>query len=208
MRAVLAILGSMTVQGPVTQWVTDHRKHHALSDREGDPHSPHGGREGLFGGLAGFLHAHMGWLVTTKGMERGRRYGRDLYDDRLIHAIDRLYMLWVFLTLAIPFAIGYAVDPTWEGGLTGLVWGGLIRIFLFHHMTWSVNSVCHTFGTRAFETEDESRNNWVIASHLRRGLAQQPPRVPRLGHPRPRRRQLDASWWTIRALSGPAWPGT
>ena len=85
-RATLAILGSMTVQGPVTQWVTDHRKHHALSDREGDPHSPHGGREGLFGGLSGFFHAHMGWLVTTKGMERGRRYGRDLYDDRLIHA--------------------------------------------------------------------------------------------------------------------------
>ena len=88
----------------------------------------------------------MGWLVTTKGMERGRRYGRDLYDDRLIHGIDRLYMLWVVLTLAIPFAIGYAVDPTWRGGLTGLVWGGLVRIFLFHHMTWSVNSVCHTFG--------------------------------------------------------------
>jgi stearoyl-CoA desaturase (Delta-9 desaturase) len=206
-RAALAILGSMTIQGPVTQWVTDHRKHHALSDREGDPHSPHG-RDGLLGGLAGFLHAHMGWLVTTKGMERGRRYGRDLYDDPLIRAIDRLYMLWVVASLGIPFAIGYAVDPTLEGGLTGMVWGGLVRIFLFHHMTWSVNSVCHTFGRRPYATDDESRNNWLVAlptfgegwhnnHHAFPGSA-----IHGLG-----RRQVDVSWWTIRALErlGLAW---
>jgi stearoyl-CoA desaturase (delta-9 desaturase) len=207
-RAALAILGSMTIQGPVTQWVTDHRKHHALSDREGDPHSPHGGRDGLFGGLAGFLHAHMGWLVTTKGMERGRRYGRDLYDDRLIRTLDRLYMLWVVVSLGVPFAIGYAVDPTWQGGLTGMVWGGLVRIFLFHHMTWSVNSVCHTFGRRPYATDDESRNNWIVAlptfgegwhnnHHAFPGSA-----IHGLG-----RRQLDMSWWTIRLLerAGLAW---
>jgi stearoyl-CoA desaturase (Delta-9 desaturase) len=206
-RAILAILGSMTIQGPVTQWVTDHRKHHALSDREGDPHSPHG-RVGAFGGLTGFFHAHMGWLVTTKGMERGRRYGRDLYDDRLIRTIDRLYMAWVLLSLAIPFAVGYAVDPTLTGGLTGMVWGGLVRIFLFHHMTWSVNSVCHTFGRRPFETEDESRNNWLVAlptfgegwhnnHHAFPGSA-----IHGLG-----RRQIDVSWWTIRTLErlGMAW---
>jgi stearoyl-CoA desaturase (Delta-9 desaturase) len=207
-RALLAILGSMTVQGPVTQWVTDHRKHHALSDREGDPHSPHGGREGVFGGLAGFFHAHMGWLVTTKGMERGRRYGRDLYDDRLIHGIDRLYMLWVVLTLGIPFAIGYAVDPTWKGGLTGLVWGGLIRIFLFHHMTWSVNSICHTFGTRAFDTDDESRNNWVIAfPTFGEGWHNNHHAFPASAIHGLGRRQVDVSWWTIRALerAGLAW---
>ena len=200
-RGALAILGSMTLQGPVTQWVTDHRKHHALSDREGDPHSPHGHRDGVFGGLRGFFHAHMGWLVTTKGMERGRRYGRDLYDDPVVRRIDRLYMLWVALSLAIPFAVGYAVDPTWRGGLAGLVWGGLVRIFLFHHMTWSVNSVCHTFGRRPFETEDESRNNWIVAlptfgegwhnnHHAFPGSA-----VHGLG-----RRQVDVSWWTIRGL--------
>jgi stearoyl-CoA desaturase (delta-9 desaturase) len=207
-RALLAILGSMTIQGPLTQWVTDHRKHHALSDREGDPHSPHGGREGLLGGLAGFLHAHMGRLITTKGMERGRRYGRDLYDDRLIRAIDRLYMLWVALSLGIPFAVGYAVDPTWQGGVAGMVWGGLVRIFLFHHMTWSVNSVCHTFGRRPYETDDESRNNWLVAlptfgegwhnnHHAFPGSA-----IHGLG-----RRQVDVSWWTIRGLErlGLAW---
>jgi stearoyl-CoA desaturase (Delta-9 desaturase) len=207
-RATLAVLGSMTIQGPLTQWVTDHRKHHALSDREGDPHSPHGAREGLLGGLAGLVHAHMGWLFTTKGMERGRRYGRDLYEDPLIRRIDRLYMLWVVLSLGIPFAVGYAVDPTLRGGLTGLVWGGLVRIFLFQHMTWSVNSICHTFGRRAYETEDESRNNWVIAlptfgegwhnnHHAFPGSA-----IHGLG-----RRQLDVSWWVIRGLErlGLAW---
>ena len=208
-RALFAILGSMTVQGPVTQWVTDHRKHHALSDRVGDPHSPHAGkREGLFGGLGGFFHAHMGWLMTTKGMERGRRYGRDLYDEPLIRGIDRLYLVWVVLTLGIPFAIGYAVDPTLRGGLTGLVWGGLVRIFLFHHMTWSVNSVCHTFGRRPYDTDDESRNNWLVAlptfgegwhnnHHAFPGSA-----IHGLG-----RRQVDMSWWTIRGLEklGLAW---
>jgi stearoyl-CoA desaturase (Delta-9 desaturase) len=188
-RGLFAVLGSMTIQGPVTQWVTDHRKHHALSDREGDPHSPHGHRDGLFGGLRGFLHAHMGWLITTKGMERGRRYGRDLYDDPVVRRIDRLYMLWVALSLGIPFAVGYAVDPTLRGGLTGLVWGGLVRIFLFHHMTWSVNNwviALPTFG-----------EGWHNNHHAFPGSA-----IHGLG-----RRQVDVSWWTIRALErlGLAW---
>jgi stearoyl-CoA desaturase (delta-9 desaturase) len=207
-RGTLAVLGSMPVQGPVTQWVTDHRKHHALSDREGDPHSPHGHRDGVLGGLAGFLHAHMGWLVTTKGMERGRRYGRDLYDDPVIRRIDRLYMLWVALTLAIPFAVGYAVEPTLRGGLTGMVWGGLVRIFLFHHMTWSVNSICHTFGTRAFDTDDESRNNWVIAfPTFGEGWHNNHHAFPASAIHGLGRRQVDVSWWTIRGLErlGLAW---
>ena len=109
-RATFAILGSMTIQGPVTQWVTDHRKHHALSDRDGDPHSPHAGfAPNAWGALKGFFHAHMGWLFHLKGMERGDHYGKDLYDDRLIRRIDRMYFVWVGLTFALPFAIGYAV---------------------------------------------------------------------------------------------------
>ena len=100
MRATFAILGSMTIQGPVTQWVTDHRKHHALSDQEGDPHSPHAGfAPNAWGALKGFFHAHMGWLFHLKGMERGDHYGKDLYDDRLIRGIDRMYFVWVALTL-------------------------------------------------------------------------------------------------------------
>src|SRR5712691_6609827 len=146
-KAALGILGCMTMQGPITQWVTDHRKHHALSDREGDPHSPHAGQgEGVWGAVKGFVHAHVGWMFTNLGMEQGRAYGKDLYEDRLVRLIDRAYLLWVVLTLGIPFAIGYAAGGTWETGLEGLVWGGLLRIFLYQHATFSVNSICHMFG--------------------------------------------------------------
>jgi len=164
-RALWAILGCMAMQGPLTQWVTDHRKHHALSDQDGDPHSPHAGRRpGVLGTFAGLLHAHVGWLFQTKGMERGRLYGRDLYADRLIRTIDRLYLLWVGTTLGIPFLTGYAAG--WGSvslGLEAMVWGGVLRIFLFQHVTWSINSICHAFGTRPYRTRDESRNVWLLA---------------------------------------------
>src|SRR5258705_435880 len=121
-KATLAILGCMTMQGPVTQWVTDHRKHHALSDKPGDPHSPHVGYgEGARGALRGFAHAHVGWMFTNLGMEQGREYGRDLYEDRLVRTIDRLYLLWVVVTLGIPFGVGYAVGGTWRAGVARLV---------------------------------------------------------------------------------------
>jgi stearoyl-CoA desaturase (delta-9 desaturase) len=162
-RAVLAVLGAMTIQGPLTQWVTDHRKHHAMSDKPGDPHSPHVGRHGEHGRLTGLWWSHMGWLFRTKGMERGERWGRDLYDDPLIRRIDRLYMVWVALSVGIPFAVGFAVRGTWLGGLEAMVWAGLIRIFLFQHATWAINSVCHTFGRRSYRTADESRNVWLLA---------------------------------------------
>jgi stearoyl-CoA desaturase (delta-9 desaturase) len=154
----------MTMQGPVTQWVTDHRKHHALSDQPGDPHSPHAGRGlGLWERARGLWHSHVGWLFSTKGLERGPEYGKDLYDDTLVRWIDRLYLLWVALTVGLPFLIGYALFGTWQAGLQAMVWGGLIRIFLFQHVTFSINSICHTFGKRPFRTRDESRNVWLLA---------------------------------------------
>ena len=182
-KASLAILGCLTMQGPLTQWVTDHRKHHALSDKDGDPHSPHVGHgDGVMGAIKGFVHAHVGWLFTLKGMERGREYGKDLYEDRLVRTIDRMYMVWVVVTFGVPFAIGYAIGGTWQAGLEGLVWGGLLRVFLYQHATFSVNSICHMFGRKDYPSRDESRNNWLVAAaRLRRGLAQQPPRVPVLG---------------------------
>ena len=165
LTALWAILGSMTLQGPVTQWVTDHRKHHALSDKEGDPHSPHHGYgSGWRGVLKGLWHAQVGWLLTTNGLERGKRYGKDLYADPLIRWIDRLYMVWLVLSLAIPFAVGYLVGGgSLALGFECFVWAGLLRVFVFDHLTWSVNSICHMFGRRDFPTGDESRNFWPLA---------------------------------------------
>ncbi|HWH15025.1 MAG TPA: acyl-CoA desaturase [Miltoncostaeaceae bacterium] len=207
-RGALAIAGAMSTQGPVTQWVTDHRKHHAMSDKDGDPHSPHGHGEGWLGTARGLYHAHMGWLFRTKGMETGRVYGRDLVDDPVIRRIDRLYLVWIALTLGIPFAVAWAATGDLGRGVQALVWAGLVRVFVFDHVTWSVNSICHTFGRRDYATGDHSRNVWYLApftfgeawhnnhhafpGSARHGLA---------------RHQVDPSWWTIRLLErlGLAW---
>jgi stearoyl-CoA desaturase (Delta-9 desaturase) len=201
-KIVLAVLGCMTMQGPLTQWVTDHRKHHALSDQEGDPHSPHVGHgEGILAPIRGFFHAHVGWLFTLKGMERGRDYGKDLYEDRLIRTIDRLYILWVVLTFGLPFAIGYAVGGTWQWGLEGLVWGGLLRVFLYQHATFSVNSICHMFGRRDYQTRDEARNNWVVAALVfGEGWHNNHHAFPASARHGLHRFQIDLSWWVIRGL--------
>jgi stearoyl-CoA desaturase (delta-9 desaturase) len=192
----------MTMQGPVTQWVTDHRKHHALSDREGDPHSPHVGHgDGPWGVVKGFFHAHVGWMFTNLGLEEGLVYGRDLYEDRLVRTIDRLYLLWVALSLGIPFAIGYAVGGTLEAGLAGLVWGGLVRIFAYQHATFAVNSICHMFGRRDFRARDESRNNWLIALLvLGEGWHNNHHAFPSSARHGLLRWQLDVSWLVIRGL--------
>jgi stearoyl-CoA desaturase (delta-9 desaturase) len=152
----LAILGSLSVEGSVLDWVADHRKHHAHTDEEGDPHSPHVGHGS---GLAGLWHAHAGWLTKTQGQADWKRYARDLYDDEAMRRIGRRFPLWVALSLLLPTAAGCALHGwTLEGAIRGYVWGGLVRIFLVHHVTWSVNSVCHFFGRRRFATEDRSTN--------------------------------------------------
>jgi stearoyl-CoA desaturase (delta-9 desaturase) len=201
-KAALAILGCMTMQGPVTQWVTDHRKHHALSDKPGDPHSPHVGHgDGAWGAMRGFVHAHVGWMFSNMGMEQGRQYGRDLYEDRLIRTIDRMYLLWVVLTLGLPFAIGYAIGGTWQAGVEGLVWGGLIRIFAYQHATFSVNSICHMFGRQDYRSRDEARNNWVVALLVfGEGWHNNHHAFPVSARHGLRRWQLDVSWWVIRGL--------
>ncbi len=201
-KGALAILGCMTMQGPLTQWVTDHRKHHALSDKEGDPHSPHVGHgEGVVGAIRGFVHAHVGWLFTLKGLERGREYGRDLYDDTLVRWIDRLYILWVAVTLGIPFAIGYAVGGTVGAGVEGMVWGGLLRIFLYQHATFSVNSICHMFGRQAYRSRDEARNNWLVAVLVfGEGWHNNHHAFPASARHGLHRFQVDLSWLVIRAM--------
>ena len=200
-KAALAILGCMTVQGPLTQWVTDHRKHHALSDQEGDPHSPHAGfGDGAWGAVLGFVHAHVGWMFTNLGMEQGRAYGKDLYEDRLIRTIYRLYLLWVVLTLGIPFAIGYPFGGV-SRGLEAMVWGGLVRIFLYQHATFSVNSICHMFGRKDYAARDESRNNWLVSALVfGEGWHNNHHAFPSSARHGLHRRQVDVSWWVIRGL--------
>ena len=199
-EAVLAILGCMTMQGPLTQWVTDHRKHHAFSDQPGDPHSPHAGREdGALGAVFGFVHAHVGWLFSNLGMEQGREYGKDLYDNRLIRWIDRAYLLWVILTLGLPFLLGYWIGGSVDAGLEGLVWGGLIRIFAYQHATFSVNSICHMFGSQDYRSRDEARNNRLVAALVfGEGWHNNHHAFPASARHGLDKGQFDVSWWVIR----------
>jgi len=203
LRVALAILGAMTLQGPVTQWVTDHRKHHARSDSEGDPHSPHLSGDDLLGTIRGLLHSHVGWLFSTKGMERGELYGRDLFEDSAIRRVDKLYLFWVGLSVTLPFLIGYAATGSASRGFEAMIWAGLIRIFVFEHATFSVNSICHTFGFRTYDARDESRNNWVVALlTFGEGWHNNHHAFPRSARHGLGRFQVDISYGVIRALEG------
>ena len=158
-RATLAVLGSAAIEGPVISWVADHRKHHTFADQEGDPHSPHVDHGvGFRGAFKGLLHAHVGWLFihTQRGLRR--RYARDLIDDPIVEFVDRKFVYWVIGGLAASFLLGWAIGGSLYAGLTGLLWGGAVRMLVVHHVTFSINSLCHFFGRRRFETDDESRN--------------------------------------------------
>ncbi|QEC49357.1 acyl-CoA desaturase [Baekduia soli] len=161
LERTFAVMGSLAVQGSVMDWVADHRKHHAHTDEEGDPHSPHVGHGS---GLRGLWHAHTGWLMETQGQADWKRYAKDLYEDPAIRRIGKRFPLWVVLSLLIPTVAGFALHGfTWQGALRGYVWGGLVRVFLLHHVTWSVNSICHYFGSRRFEVDDRSTNVFWLA---------------------------------------------
>jgi stearoyl-CoA desaturase (delta-9 desaturase) len=163
-RYFFAYLGMLSVQGPVIDWVADHRKHHAHTDKEGDPHSPHVGHgEGISGALKGLWHSHVGWLWETHGEASARKYAKDLAEDRTMRILNRKFPLIVLGSLTIPAVIGGLLTMSWKGALTGLIWGGFVRIFIQHHVTWSVNSVCHFFGKRRFDVEDHSTNVFWLA---------------------------------------------
>jgi stearoyl-CoA desaturase (Delta-9 desaturase) len=157
---ILGVLGSMTFQGPLLSWVGRHRLHHQHSDQDGDPHSPYPHGEGLWGLFRGFWHAHIGWAFAPMP-DWLDRYAGDLRKSRMLRIVDVLFPLWAFLGVALPALIGLMVGG-WRGAIAGFVWGGLVRIFLGHHVTWSVNSVCHLWGTRPYACEDESRNNAIV----------------------------------------------
>jgi len=198
-RYLFAVLGSMAVEGSVIDWVADHRKHHAFADDEGDPHSPHGHGPGLRGTLKGLWYAHMGWLFDTQGQATKRQYAPDLLEDPGMMRINRLFIPIVILGLLIPFGLGFALTGTLTGALTGLLWGGFVRIFLIHHVTWSINSVCHFYGRRRFETDDQSTNVFWLA-------------IPSLGeswhhnhHAFPRAAVQGMRWWEIDLSAGVIW---
>jgi stearoyl-CoA desaturase (delta-9 desaturase) len=151
-----AIMGSMAVQGPAIAWVADHRKHHAHTDEEGDPHSPHVGQGS---GLKGLWFAHVGWLTKTQGSAAFRKYAPDLCEDKGMRWISRNFLAFVGLSLLIPFALGFVLHGfSLSGALWTLLWAGFVRMFFLHHATWSINSVCHFFGRRRFDVEDKSTN--------------------------------------------------
>jgi stearoyl-CoA desaturase (delta-9 desaturase) len=162
-KAIVAVMGSMAVEGSVITWVADHRKHHAFTDLDGDPHSPHLSGPGFWGGVKGLWHAHIGWLFETVGTAERERFAADLVKDRILRAVDKLFFLWVTLSFAIPFALGWIVGGDIGTALTALLWGGFVRVFLLHHVTWSINSICHFFGRKRFDIEDESRNVFWLA---------------------------------------------
>jgi stearoyl-CoA desaturase (delta-9 desaturase) len=159
LRGIFAALGSAAIEGPVISWVADHRKHHACSDQEGDPHSPHVDHGvGLRGALKGLFHAHVGWLFIHTQRGSKQRFAPDLLQDPVIRFVDRTFLLWAVVGLAVPFGLGVAIGGTVTAGLWGLLWGGAVRMFVLHHVTYSVNSLCHVFGRQPFDTGDESRN--------------------------------------------------
>ena len=161
MQAFLAIAGSMALEGSVLKWVAMHRRHHQHSDRAGDPHSPHDHGDGVMAVVKGFYHAHVGW-VFQGDPKNLYKYVPDLSSDRLIRVMSKLWIVWAILGGLIPALLGGLFTLTWSGALLGFIWGGLARIFLVHHVTWSINSVCHLWGTRPFRSHDESRNNFIF----------------------------------------------
>ncbi len=167
LRYLFAAAGSMAAQGPVIRWCAEHRKHHQHSDSEHDPHSPHMSLHGSWGDgilatLRGAFHAHMGWLFAGHSKGLGK-YSGDLKADRALVLADRQFVFWVIVGLVFPALLGGLVSTSWWGLLLGFLWGGLVRVLLVHHITWSVNSVCHLWGTQPFDSHDESRNNPVVA---------------------------------------------
>jgi stearoyl-CoA desaturase (delta-9 desaturase) len=197
----LAIVGSLAVQGPVISWVADHRKHHAHTDQEGDPHSPHGHGSGLRGAVAGLWYAHMGWLFHVSGTSDHARYARELDEDRGMRAIHRTFGLWVTVGILMPAALGYALDATLAGALTAALWGGPVRIFALHHVTWSINSVCHFFGTRRFDVDDHSTNVfWLSLLSFGESWHHNHHAFPRSARHGLRWWEVDPTAWLIRGM--------
>jgi stearoyl-CoA desaturase (Delta-9 desaturase) len=209
LRFTFAAMGSMAIEGPVISWVADHRKHHAFADQPGDPHSPHvdHGR-GLKGALKGLFHAHVGWLFIHTDRANKERYAPDLMKDPVVAYVDRTFFIWVLVGLLLPFLLGWAIGGTLLAGLTGLLWGGLVRMLILHHVTYSINSLCHFFGRRDYPTDDESRNlAWLAPLSFGESWHNNHHAFPTSAHHGLRWWEVDFSAMVIRGLEkvGLAW---
>ena len=208
-RATLAILGSAAIEGPVISWVADHRKHHAFSDVPGDPHSPHVDHgKGLKGALRGLLHAHVGWLFIHTERGNHERYAPDLLADPTIRWVNKWFFGWAIGGLVAAFALGWLIGGSLHTALTGLLWGGAVRMLVLHHVTYSINSLCHFFGRRQFDTKDESRNLlWLAIPSFGESWHNNHHAFPTSAEHGMRSWQIDTSAMVIRLLEklGLAW---
>ena len=202
-QLTFAVLGSMAGQGPLAHWVADHRKHHAHTDEEGDPHSPHVHEhgEGVKGVFLGLVHAHFGWLMTDWGQARHEQYARDIIEDRTLYGIHQWFVPIMLTGLLLPAAAGWLITGTLAGAATALLWGGFVRVFLGHHVTWSINSICHFFGRRRFDTDDYSTNVfWLALPSFGEAWHHNHHAFPRSAVHGLRWYELDPSAWLIRGM--------
>jgi stearoyl-CoA desaturase (delta-9 desaturase) len=208
-RATFAILGSMAIEGPVISWVSDHRKHHAFADQEGDPHSPHVDHgHGFRGALRGLMHAHVGWLFLHTQRGSHERYAPDLKADPVVSWVHRTFVFWAVGGLALAFGLGWLFGGTWRTALSGLLWGGAVRMLLLHHVTYSINSLCHFFGRRRYDTDDESTNlAWLALPSMGESWHNNHHAFPTSANHGQKWYEVDLSALTIRALekTGLAW---
>ncbi|RCW39949.1 stearoyl-CoA desaturase (delta-9 desaturase) [Halopolyspora algeriensis] len=161
-KVALAISGMTAVQGPLITWVADHRRHHAYSDREGDPHSPWRFGSSPVALAKGFWHAHMGWLFE-RTLTNTDRFAPDLLKDRVLARVNRLFPVWTVASFVLPAILGGLITWSWWGAFTAFFWAGLVRVSVLHHITWSVNSICHMIGERPFKSRDKAANFWPLA---------------------------------------------
>jgi stearoyl-CoA desaturase (delta-9 desaturase) len=196
----LAVAGSMAVEGLITEWVADHRKHHKHSDQEGDPHSPIHGRQGVWQRFLGLLHAHVFWMFTVKEV-RDTSTVADLKADPIVQWVDARFKWWVLLGILIPTLLGGLITMSWKGAVLGFVWGGAVRIVMVHNITWSINSICHWWGARPFVTSDNSRNNWFLSLlSLGESWHHNHHAFQRSARHGLRWWQIDLSWWFIKVM--------
>jgi stearoyl-CoA desaturase (delta-9 desaturase) len=197
----------MAVQGPLLNWVAVHRRHHQLSDTPDDPHTPYHRGRGFLGLIRGFWHAHVGWILGPDHPSLSR-YIPDLRRSTFLRVVSALFPLWVALGLAVPAVLGGLLTGSWQGFVLGLIWGGLVRVFLVHHVTWSINSACHLWGGKPYDCGDESRNNVVFGVlALGEGWHNNHHAFPTSARHGLKWWQIDVSYWVIRGLElvGLAW---